>query len=268
METGSKTGNPAVAVIGSGYWGKNLVRVFHQLGALACVCDVREESLAKVREQYGVATVSDYRKVLADPQIAAVAIAAPAVQHYELAKLALAEGKHVYVEKPLALHAAEGQQLVDYAAQQQRALMVGHILEYHPAILELKRLIRTGELGRVQYVYSSRLNLGKLRTEENILWSFAPHDFSAILFLLGEEPTHVAAHGGSYLNHSIADTTITTLNFTSGVMAHVFVSWLHPFKEQKLTIVGDKKWRYSTMWNASVNSCSILTTSTGSTGFQ
>lgn len=241
MQPGSTTGKPSVAVIGSGYWGKNLVRVFHELGALACVCDTREEALAQVRAQYGVAAVSDYGNVLANAGIASVVIAAPAAQHYELAKQALAHGKDVYVEKPLALRCSDGQELVDLARQTERILMVGHILEYHPAILELRRLIREGELGRLQYVYSSRLNLGKLRTEENILWSFAPHDISAILFLLGEEPTHVAAQGGTYLNQPIADTTMTTCNFSSGVKAHIFVSWLHPFKEQKLTIVADKK---------------------------
>ena len=230
-----------VALVGAGYWGKNLVRNFQELGVLECVCDEREEALAEVRANWRVRTTTNLEDALADSRIQAVVIAVPAVQHYQLAKKCLQRGKDVYVEKPMALHATEGKELVELAAQYRRILMVGHILEYHPAILELKRLIQEGELGRVQYLYSSRLNLGKLRTEENILWSFAPHDISAILYLLGEMPTMVSTHGSTYLNPPVLDTTVTTLAFRSGVSAHIFVSWLHPFKEQKLAIVGDKK---------------------------
>jgi UDP-2-acetamido-3-amino-2,3-dideoxy-glucuronate N-acetyltransferase len=235
------TAKPKVAVLGSGYWGKNLVRNFHELGALHCVCDPREEVLLDVRDRYGVMTTSDLKTVLGDPEVKGVVIAAPAAQHYELAKKCLIHGKDVYVEKPLALRSEEGKELVELACTYNRILMVGHILEFHPAILELKKMIREGELGRVQYIYSSRLNMGKLRTEENILWSFAPHDISAILFLLGESPNRVATHGGNYLNTHIPDTTLTTCDFNSGVKAHIFVSWLHPFKEQKLAIVGGRK---------------------------
>jgi UDP-2-acetamido-3-amino-2,3-dideoxy-glucuronate N-acetyltransferase len=230
-----------VAVVGAGYWGKNLVRNFQQLGVLECVCDEREEALAEVRANWHVATTTCLEDALADSRIQAVVIAVPAAQHYELVKKCLQRGKDVYVEKPMALRTSEGRELVQLASQKQRILMIGHILEYHPAILELKRLIQEGELGRVQYIYSSRLNLGKLRTEENILWSFAPHDISAILYLLGEMPTMVSTHGSTYLNPPVLDTTVTNLAFKSGVSAHIFVSWLHPFKEQKLAIVGDKK---------------------------
>jgi UDP-2-acetamido-3-amino-2,3-dideoxy-glucuronate N-acetyltransferase len=236
-----KGSKPKVAVIGAGYWGKNLVRNFHQLGALVSVCDEKAAVLEEVEAKYRVATTNNLETVLADQAIDAVAIAVPAAQHYDVAKRCLLRGKDVCVEKPLALHVKEGEELVKLAAQHNRILMVGHILEYHPAVLELKRLIQAGELGRIQYIYSSRLNLGKLRTEENILWSFAPHDISAILFLLGETPTTVSTHGGSYLNSGIMDTTLTNCDFKSGVKAHIFVSWLHPFKEQKLAIVGDKK---------------------------
>jgi UDP-2-acetamido-3-amino-2,3-dideoxy-glucuronate N-acetyltransferase len=235
------TTQPRVAVIGNGYWGKNLVRNFADLGTLACVCDVRQERRDEVAAKYQVRTTADYASILEDEAVQAVVIAAPAAQHYELAKQALRARKDVFVEKPLALRASEGQELVDLASAGNRILMVGHILEYHPAILELKRLVREGELGRIEYVYSSRLNLGKLRTEENILWSFAPHDISAILFLLNEQPVLVSAHGGSYLGQEVTDTTLTICDFKSGVKAHIFVSWLHPFKEQKLTIVADKK---------------------------
>jgi UDP-2-acetamido-3-amino-2,3-dideoxy-glucuronate N-acetyltransferase len=230
-----------VAVVGSGYWGKNLVRNFHELGALAAVCDTREDVRESVEAAYGVKTFESFDSLLDDAGIDAVVIAAPAAQHYALARKALLAGKDVYAEKPLALHADEGRKLVELARQRQRILMVGHILEYHPAVLELKRRIDTGELGKIQYISSSRLNLGKLRTEENILWSFAPHDISAILFLLGESPSRISCQGGSYLNPPILDTTFTTCEFQSGVKAHFFVSWLHPFKEQKLVVVGDCK---------------------------
>ena len=230
-----------IAVVGSGYWGKNLVRNFHELGALEYVCDVREEARKEAQVRYGVKTTGSLDDILGDPGIQGVVVASPAVQHYELVRKCLLRGKDVYVEKPLALTLAEGQKLVELAAECGRLLMVGHILEYHPAIIELKKLIREGHLGRIRYIYSSRLNLGKLRTEENILWSFAPHDISAILFLLDETPTRASAHGGSYLNPQIFDTTLTTCDFKSGVKAHIFVSWLHPFKEQKLAIVGGKR---------------------------
>jgi len=230
-----------LAVVGCGYWGKNLVRNFHQLGALRWVCDVSEDATREAREQYQVQTSPTLEPILCDPEVEGVVIAAPAVEHYNLTMRCLDAGKHVFVEKPLSLHLDEARQLVTEARNRNRILMVGHILQYHPAILKLKELIRDGELGKIKYIYSSRLNLGKLRTEENILWSFAPHDISAILFLLDEMPLRVASQGGTYLDSQIVDTTMTTCEFKSGVNAHIFVSWLHPFKENKLCIVGGKK---------------------------
>ena len=232
---------PNVAVVGCGYWGKNIVRNFYELGALHSVCDLREPVLADLGEKYHIATSSDLAVILKNPEVEAVAVAVPAADHYEIAQRCLLAGKHVFVEKPLALHLEEGRKLVSVARSQKRLLMVGHILQYHPAILKLKQLIAHGELGKIKYIYSSRLNLGKLRTEENILWSFAPHDISAILFLLDEMPERIASQGGTYLDSHIVDTTITTCEFKSGVNAHIFVSWLHPFKEQKLAIIGGKK---------------------------
>jgi len=230
-----------IAVVGCGYWGKNIVRNFYELGALRWVCDVRAETLEEVKQKYHVQTTTDLGEVLADAGVEGVVIAAPAVEHYTLATRCLLAGKHVFVEKPLTLHVEDGRRLVEMARNCGRVLMVGHILQYHPAILRLKEMIHKGELGKIKYIYSSRLNLGKLRTEENILWSFAPHDISAILFLLGEMPTRVASQGGTYVDSQVVDTTMTTCEFKSGVNAHIFVSWLHPFKEQKLTIVGGKK---------------------------
>jgi UDP-2-acetamido-3-amino-2,3-dideoxy-glucuronate N-acetyltransferase len=230
-----------VSVVGAGYWGKNLVRNFHALGALDSVCDVNEETLERIRKEYKVATTTDLDAVLSEPTVDAIVVAVPAALHHDVAKRALLAGKHVLVEKPLALSVGEGQELVGLAKKAGLILMVGHILEYHPAVVELNRLIREGDLGKIQYIYSSRLNLGKLRTEENILWSFAPHDICTILGILGELPTSVAAQGGSYLNPPIVDTTLSTLEFQSGVKAHLFVSWLHPFKEQKLCVIGTEK---------------------------
>lgn len=230
-----------VGVIGSGYWGKNLVRNFKEIGALNWVCDTDPAALAEMAEKYQVNVTRNLDDILADANTPGVVIATPAADHFATARRCLLAGKDVYVEKPLALRASEGQELVELANSLSRMLMVGHILEYHPAILKLRHLIREGELGRIQYIYSSRLNLGKLRTVEDILWSFAPHDISAILFLLNEKPHRVAANGGTYLKTSSYDTTLTTCDFPSGVKAHIFVSWLHPFKEQKLTIVGDRK---------------------------
>ncbi len=234
--------NAYIAVIGSGYWGKNLVRNFHQLGALKLVCDKNDTVLEDFKKQYpNVDVCSAFTDVLGRNDIKGIAISTPAETHFNLAREALSDGKHVFVEKPLALTVEEGQQLIKLAEQKQLILMVGHILHYHPAVNKLKELIDSGELGKIQYIYSNRLNIGKIRAEENILWSFAPHDISTILMFLGEMPESACATGGSYLQHHIPDTTLTTLDFRSGVKAHIFVSWLHPFKEQKMVVVGDKK---------------------------
>lgn len=232
----------SVAVVGAGYWGKNLVRNFAELGALAAVCDSYVERLESFKHAYsGVKLVRAYSDVLRDDTIQAVAIATPAESHAGAVREALLAGKDVFVEKPLCLSVKEGTELVALAKKHDRILMVGHLLWYHPAVLKLKELIRAGELGRIQYIYSNRLNLGKIRREENILWSFAPHDISVILGLLNETPDRVRAQGGNYLHQQIADVTISLLSFPSGVKAHIFVSWLHPFKEQKLIVVGDRK---------------------------
>ena len=228
-----------VAVIGTGYWGRNLVRNFASLGALAAICDREPATAGPLSEQHGVpARVFD--DVLDDPAIVALAIAAPAAQHHRLASAALKAGKHVFVEKPLALEVSEAEELCELAGTHGRTLMVGHLLQYHPAFLRLKGLVADGELGRMQYIYSNRLNLGRIRREEDILWSFAPHDISMILSVVPVEPDHVWAVGANYLHESIADVTTTHLSFPTGVRAHVFVSWLHPFKEQKLVVVGDR----------------------------
>ncbi|MCW5210538.1 Gfo/Idh/MocA family oxidoreductase, partial [Desulfobulbus sp. N3] len=231
-----------ISVIGSGYWGKNLVRNFHALNALHSICDSNPDTLALFKNDYpDVELGVSFSEVINNPDITGVAISTPAVTHATLAKEALLAGKDVYVEKPLCLSEKEGKELNRIAKEEGRILMIGHLLWYHPLVLKLKELIDAGELGRIQYIYSNRLNLGKLRREENVLWSFAPHDISVILGLTGEMPTTVCAQGGNFLHQQIADTTVTLLNFPSGTRAHIFVSWLHPFKEQMLVVVGDKQ---------------------------
>lgn len=234
--------NPQVAVIGAGYWGVNHVRNFHELGALGMVCDNSRPSLAKIGEQYpSIRIEEDLSRALGDTGIRGVVIATPAESHYRLARAALEAGKDVLVEKPLTLDVAEGERLVALAREQNAILMVGHLLEYHPAVLKLRELIASGELGELRYIYSNRLNLGKVRREENILWSFAPHDIAIILRLVGQEPSRIAATGGTYLQPRIADVTVTNMEFPTGVRAHIFVSWLHPYKEQRLVVVGSKR---------------------------
>jgi UDP-2-acetamido-3-amino-2,3-dideoxy-glucuronate N-acetyltransferase len=232
--------NPTIAVLGCGYWGKNLVRNFHALGALKVICDPAESGRAAARQMApGIEIAEDYAGVLQNSDVSAVAIAAPASSHFRLVKCAFLAGKDVFVEKPLCLKIEEAKELVTLAESRQRVLMVGHLLQYHPCIQKLQALLATGELGKLHYVISNRLNLGKIRREENALWSFAPHDISVILSLAnGQVPEKIICSGGTYLNQGVADTTLTAMAFPGGLKAHVFVSWLNPFKEQKLTVIG------------------------------
>lgn len=232
-------GKVRVACIGVGYWGRNIARNLSQLGALHCVVDADEARRDEIATANGTPG-SSLEAALADPAIDAVAIATPARDHARIAIAAIESGKHVFVEKPLALTVASAEEVIRTAGRHSRIVMVGHILHYHPGYVGLKELVKTGRLGRLQYLYSNRLNLGKFRREEDILWSFAPHDISAILDLVGSEPESVDATGANFLHTRIADTTTTHLRFISGQQAHIFVSWLHPFKEQKLVVVGDR----------------------------
>jgi Predicted dehydrogenases and related proteins len=232
---------PFIGLVGLGYWGKNLLRNFLELGVLHTACDENSITLTEYKKKYPeINFTSSFDDILSNADVKAVAISAPAVTHYELVTKSLLAGKDVFVEKPLALTVREGEKIVELANEKNRILMVGHILQYHPAVIKLKELISSGELGKIQYIYSNRLNIGKLRIEENILWSFAPHDISVILMLLNEEPLKVSSFGGDYLNKGIFDTTLTTMEFNKGVKAHIFVSWIHPYKEQKLIVVGSK----------------------------
>ena len=230
-----------ISLIGAGYWGKNILRNLKELGVLHSVYEVSEKRVEELREKHpDVNFVTSLEEVLDNPEIKGVCIATPAVTHYEMAKRALLKDKDVFVEKPLSLTIREAEELIKIARERGKILMVGHILQYHPAILKLKELIKNGKLGNIEYIYSNRLNIGKLRVEENILWSFAPHDVSVILMLVGEEPYEVKAFGDAYVTRGIYDVTLTTLSFKQGIKAHIFVSWLHPYKEQKLIVVGDE----------------------------
>jgi len=230
-----------LALIGGGYWGKNLARNFLQLDSLHTICDPNPATLAEYGSEYSaVRKASRFEDVLDDPSVNKVAIAAPAALHFRLAKQALESRKHVFVEKPLCLSISEGQQLIDLAAHKKLRLMVGHLLQYHPCVVKLRTMISSGDLGQLYYITSNRLNLGKIRSEENALWSFAPHDISVILSLAGGLPETVQCVGEHYLTRGVADTTLTQMSFDGGLKAHVYVSWMNPFKEQKLTVIGSK----------------------------
>jgi predicted dehydrogenase len=232
----------SVAVLGCGYWGQNLVRNFYQLGALGLVCDPAEAGRARAGQiAPGIETCGNFQEVFRRKDIHAVVLATPAETHRPLALEAIAAGMDVLVEKPLALDFREGLQMEESAGKAGRILMVGHLLEYHPAVVKLRELVANRDLGKVNYIYSNRLNFGKIRTEENALWSFAPHDVAVILRLFGALPIEVTCVGGSYLTPNLADTTVSCLHFAGGQRAHIFVSWLNPFKEQKLVVVGQEK---------------------------
>lgn len=231
-----------IAVIGAGYWGKNLIRNFSELGALSGIVEDDPKRLEEYSAQYpNVEGFENVEEIWGRDDYKGVVVATPAESHYSIARQALNAGKDVYVEKPLALNVDDAESLRDLARQQDRILMVGHLLLYHPAIVKMKQMIDNGEIGRIYHIYSHRLNLGKVRQEENILWSFAPHDISVILHLLNKMPEKISCQGGMFLQPTIHDVTLTSLEFPENQMAHIHVSWLHPFKEHRLVIIGSKK---------------------------
>src|SRR4051812_1540105 len=233
-----------VAVAGLGYWGPNIARNFARLSdtELAWCCDASEEHRARVAEQFpGAAFTGDLEDVLADDTVDAVALATPVPSHAALALRVLQAGKHCFVEKPMAQSAAAAEAVVAVAEANERVLMVGHLLEYHPGVVKLKQLIDDGELGRILYIYGNRLNLGKLRADENALWSLGAHDVSVLLRLAGEEPYEVEARGESYMREAIEDVVFCFLRFPSGLAAHLHLSWLDPHKERRFTVVGETR---------------------------
>lgn len=235
-----------LGLIGCGDWGKNLLRNFANLpGCVLLSCyDENPKQIEKLCPSYpGVKFTHDFKEIIENPNLDAVVISTPPASHFELSRAAILANKDVFVEKPLVLNVKEGEELVKLAEEKKKILMVGHIMEYHAATLKLKEYIDKGELGKIYYVYSTRVNLGKVRDIENALWSFAPHDISMILFLLEQEPVSVTATAECYLQKDkrIEDVAFMTMHFADGVMAHVHVSWLDPHKDRKLTVVGSKK---------------------------
>ena len=226
-----------IAVVGCGHWGKNLVRNFAELGALAAVCDPNDKLAQSYADQYLVKNYS-FSEVLNDLSIEGVVLAVPAPLHASMAIEVMNAGKHAYVEKPLAMNNLEAERMIASAEKNGVQLMVGHLLQYHPIFISLRTLVESGEMGALQYIYSNRLSFGKVRSEEDVIWSFAPHDISMILSLAGQEPDTVRTESTSILQPDIADTAIVHMEFNSGLKAHVSVSWLHPYKEQKLVVVG------------------------------
>jgi predicted dehydrogenase len=233
-----------IGVVGLGYWGPNLARNFNALPGveLRWICDDSAEQLAQVATRFpGVRTSGDVDELLNDPELDAVAIATPVPTHAALARRALAAGKHTFVEKPLAQSLADAEQVVADAREHGRTLMVGHLLEYHPGVERLKELVDSDELGKVHYIYGNRLNLGKLRADENALWSLGAHDVSVVLRLAQEEPVECHAHGESYMREGVEDVVFCYLRFPSGLAAHLHLSWLDPHKERRFTVVGSRR---------------------------
>lgn len=227
-----------VAVIGCGHWGKNLVRNFADLGALVAISDSNSKLAAQFSTQFNLPAL-DFETIL-EGDCDGVVIAAPAPLHASLSQKAFLDGKHVYVEKPLAMTLDEADAMIEAAVRAERHLMVGHLLQYHPVFARLRDMVRQGDLGTLQYVYSNRLSLGKVRSEEDVVWSFAPHDISMILSLAGQDVKTVNCEASDILQSGISDTANIHITFENGLKGHVFCSWLHPYKEQKLVVIGDK----------------------------
>jgi predicted dehydrogenase len=231
-----------LAQVGLGQWGKNLARNFADLADLAWLCDLDQEQHAGLAQRYPQAQLTaKLEDVLADDSVEAVVIATPVPTHYELARRALEAGKHVFVEKPPAMRSAELEELCELSEERGLVLMPGHLLLYHPGVRKLKEIVGSGELGDVLYVYGNRQNLGTFRTNENALWSLGVHDLSVLLHLIEEEPSEVRAHGNAFLTGGVEDVVFCYLNFPSGKMAHMHLSWLDPHKIRRITVVGNDR---------------------------
>ncbi len=234
----------SIAVVGAGAWGRNHIRVFSEIPEvnLKYICDKDYSKLSILQRSYPNShMIEEIKPIIEDEEVRGVVISSSAVSHFPLAKEFLLANKDVLVEKPMALSEEDAKEMIDLARKRDRILMVGHLLIYHPVVEKLKDMIISGELGKIYYVYTQRVNLGVIRQDENALWSFAPHDLSIILYLFGEKPVMVSAHGESYLQKGIEDVVFLSLRFSDGKMANIHMSWLDPHKIRRITIVGSKK---------------------------
>ncbi len=233
-----------LGVIGIGGWGKNLLRNFYELpdAEVKIACDLVGERLAGAAARYPEVTFSqDYREILDSTEIEAVVVATPGAAHFKIARECLEAGKDVFIEKPMTLKSRDCRELVELAGKRKRIVMVGHLLLYHPAVRKLKEEVEAGTVGELYYLYSQRLNLGKIRRSEDALWTFAPHDISVALYLIGKDPVSVSARGGSYVQKGVADVAFATIGFSGNTLAHLHVSWLDPHKVRRITLVGSKQ---------------------------
>ena len=226
-----------IAVVGCGYWGKNLVRNFSELEVLSSICDPDTEIANKYASQYNVKN-SSFIEIINDVNIKGVVLAVPAPLHASMAIEAMNKGKHVFVEKPLAMNVTEAELMITTAKKNGVKLMVGHLLQYHPIFKTIRKIVNADEIGELNYIYSNRLSFGKIRTKEDIIWSFAPHDISMILSLAGQDPEFIITKSTSIIQKNIADTATIHMEFKSGLKSHISVSWLHPYKEHKLVVSG------------------------------
>ncbi len=232
--------NKKICVIGAGRWGKNHINTLSELGYLGGVVDLDKEELKTILSRHEDLIIHESLDDALNQDYDGFTVATPSETHYEIAKKIIKKGKHLLVEKPLSLKLSEAKELVRLAKDAKVNLMVGHLLLFHPAIRKIKEVLDSGKIGKLQYIYSNRLNLGTVRTEENILWSFAPHDISIFGYLTNSQPDEVISRGGAYTQSHLHDTTMTILKYPENVVGHIFVSWLHPYKEQKLIVVGSK----------------------------
>jgi UDP-2-acetamido-3-amino-2,3-dideoxy-glucuronate N-acetyltransferase len=226
-----------IAVVGCGHWGKNLIRNFSELGTLYSVCDSVTKVANLYANKYKIKNLS-FSEIINDPNIKGVVLTVPAQLHSSMATEAMKKGKHIFVEKPLAMNEAEAKIMIATAKKNKAQLMVGHLLQYHPIFKTIREFVAAGKIGEIKYIYSNRLSFGKARTKEDVIWSFAPHDISMILSLTGQKPEYVSTNAISILKKNIADTATIHLQFKSGLKSHISLSWLHPYKEHKLVIVG------------------------------
>ena len=226
-----------IVVVGCGYWGQNLVRNFHELNSLYCISDVNQEQANFISSKYSVQNKS-FEEVIEDPLVDAIVLAVPAKLHHSMSIKTMECGKHVYVEKPIAMNELEAKEMIASSKKNNVHLMIGHLLQYHPVFGKLKQLVRSGEIGDIKHIYSSRLSLGKIRSEENVIWSFAPHDISMILSLLNEMPKRVQTSSARIVSESLADSATLHLQFENDIQATIFVSWISPYKEHRISIIG------------------------------